>query len=152
MIGTRICHMPNLPTLLRRALRPGLALNEGPTYTSAASPVLPLTIFGDRMVADTNQCLNRGQLDYYCDFATNRQQRSYTLVGEQHTLLAVSRITRRNFRTFPRLALYRTPGFTVGNNWVRVYISTCHHQPGGREKVNTQRLNTDEAVFRKRIL
>ena len=72
-------------------------------------PRLPLTIFECTGVAG-NQSLARDHLAY-CDLATDRQQRAYGIVREQHAL-TVSRAERGNSALFD--ALRSVPKFAIG--------------------------------------
>lgn len=65
-------------------------------------PRLPLTVLVYRAVGVGQESLSRGQLAY-CRLVTDRHQRSYDIVREQHVLVVFSREPPTETSTFPTL-------------------------------------------------
>lgn len=92
----------------------------------------------DRPNIGGHQSLDRDNLAY-CNLATERQQRAYTIVRDNYAITA-SRLARRNSKL---LAAIKLPHFEVGG-WVWVYNSAATIRQGARK-------DTDDKVLKEKL-
>eukprot|EP00752_Nemacystus_decipiens_P004782 g4353.t1 len=101
------------------------------------TPRLPLSLFTSPNIGG-HQSLDRDHLAY-CDLATERQRRAYTIVRDHYAITA-SRLESRNSKL---LAAFKRPLYEVGG-WVWVYNSAATIRQGARR-------DTDDKVLKEKL-